>query len=73
MQVKKNKGVGRPRAKLFDMKIFFSVSEQMKDDIEDVADQFQLSNSEVIRQCIENDLPKLKDRLKKRTQRRTKQ
>lgn len=73
MQVKKSKGAGRPRARLFDEKLFVSLSTQMKDDIEDVAERFMISNAEVIRQCVANDLPKLKDRLNKRTNRRTKQ
>lgn len=73
MQVKKNRGRGRPRARLFDENIYISVSSEMKDDIEDVAERFMISNAEVIRQCVANDLPKLKDRLNKRTNRRTKQ
>jgi len=48
------------------------MTETMHEKIKDTAKRFNVSISEIVRECITNDLPKLIDRETKRTKRRTK-
>lgn len=43
-----------------------SMSEKMANDVQRVATALQVSFADVVRECIENDLPKLKERERKR-------
>ena len=43
-----------------------SRSEKMAEDLQRVATSLKVSFAEVVRECIENDLPKLKERQRKR-------
>ena len=49
-----------------------SMTEKMADDIQNVADEFDVSFADVVRECIQSDLPKLKDRERKRKKARKK-
>ena len=46
-------------------------TEKMKDKIQDAAETLNVSFSDIVRGCVENDLDKLIDRENKRTKRRT--
>lgn len=46
-------------------------TEKMKDKIQDAAETLNVSFSDIVRGCVENDLDKLIDREIKRTKRRT--
>jgi len=48
------------------------MTEKMADDVQGVADEFDVSFADVVRACIESDLPKLKDRERKRKKARKK-
>ena len=48
-------------------------TEKMADTIKDIATQEEVSFADVVRECVENDLPRLRERLKKRKSRREKQ
>ena len=43
-----------------------SMSEKMAEDVQRVATSLKVSFADVVRECIENDLPKLKERERKR-------
>ena len=43
-----------------------SMSEKMAEDVQRVATALKVSFADVVRECIEHDLPKLKDRERKR-------
>ena len=43
-----------------------SMSEKMADDVQRIATALKVSFADVVRECIENDLPKLKERERKR-------
>ena len=43
-----------------------SMSEKMAEDVQRVATSLKVSFADVVRDCIENDLPKLKERERKR-------
>ena len=47
-------------------------TEKMADTIKDIATQEEVSFADVVRECVENDLPRLRERLKKRKTRREK-
>jgi len=49
-----------------------SMTEKMADDVQSIADEFDVSFADVVRACIESDLPKLKDRERKRRKARKK-
>ena len=43
-----------------------SMSEKMAEDVQRVATSLKVSFADVVRDCIENDLPRLKERERKR-------
>ncbi len=47
-------------------------TEKMADAIKDIATQEDVSFADVVRECVENDLPRLRERLKKRKARQKK-
>ena len=49
--------------------ITFTVTDKMAEQIDDAANEFDVSRSEIIRACIQNDLRKLIDRERKRKSR----
>lgn len=55
----------------YTVSITFTVTEKMAEELDAAADEFEVSRSDIIRVCIRNDLPKLKDREKKRKNLRT--
>ena len=48
-----------------------SFDQELYDKIRDTAKRFNVSFGAIVRECCENDLPKLIDRENKRTKRRT--
>ena len=52
------------------VKINVAVTQKMGDIIQDIAEQEGVSRGDVIRACLENDLSKLRERLKKQKSRR---
>lgn len=55
----------------FDVQACVYMTESMQDKIKDAARRLNVSFSEVVRECVQNDLTKLLDRETKRTKRRT--
>lgn len=55
--------------KKYTVSITFTATEKMSDELDDAAKEFDVSRSDIIRACIHNDLPKLKDRERKRKKR----
>ena len=57
---------GTPRLTFYPVKISLLVSDAVGTQLDTLADRYGLSVSELIRQCIDSDLPRLADRLRKR-------
>ena len=54
-------------AKRYTIKTSFTSTPEMQENLEAVSKRFNLPVSQIIRECIESDLPRLVDRYKKRT------
>lgn len=48
------------------------MTEKMVEDVQSLADEFGVSFADIVRECIESDLPRLKDRERKRKKARQK-
>ena len=56
----------------YTVSITFTATEKMAEELDGAAKEFDVSRSDIIRACIHNDLPKLKDRERKRKNSRKK-
>ena len=54
------------RRQRFNVSKTLSMTEKMAEEVQEVADTFEVSFADVVRACIEADLPKLKERERKR-------
>lgn len=54
-------------AKRYPVRISFTSNHEIQRNLAAVAKRFNLPVSQIIRECIESDLPRLVDRYKKRT------
>ena len=57
-------------AKRYTAKISLSLTPETQGDLEAVSERFNIPVSEVVRECIESDLPRLIERYKKKIQKR---
>ena len=57
-------------ARRYTAKISLSLTPETQGDLEAVSERFNIPVSEVVRECIESDLPRLIERYKKRTRKR---
>ena len=57
-------------AKRYTAKISLPLTPEIRGDLEAVSERFNIPVSEVVRECIESDLPRLIERYKKRNQKR---
>ena len=48
------------------------MTEKMVEDVQSLANDLNVSFADIVRECIESDLPKLKDRVRKRKKARQK-
>ena len=53
--------------KRYTIKTSFTITSEMQGKLEAVSKRFNLPVSQIIRECIESDLPRLIERYKKRT------
>ena len=54
-------------AKRYPVRISFTSTPEIQENLAAVSERFNLPLSQIIRECIESDLPRLVDRYKKRT------
>jgi predicted DNA-binding protein len=54
-------------AKRYPVRISFTATPEIQGNLAAVSERFNLPLSQIIRECIESDLPRLVDRYKKRT------
>lgn len=59
------KRIGRPKGLKYPNKISVGFSEKIYGQIEYAAERFDLYLADVVRECVENDLPRLVDRKNK--------
>ena len=57
-------------AKRYTAKISLPLTPETRGDLEAVSERFNIPVSEVVRECIESDLPRLIERYKKKNQKR---
>ena len=57
-------------AKRYTIKTSFTSTPEIQGNLEAVSKRFNIPLSQIIRECIESDLPRLVERYKKRTQNR---
>ena len=70
MTTKTDRRIGRPRRKDFPERLSVNFTTEMRDTITRVAARFDMGVSQCIRESIAIGLPRLTERLKKRTQRK---